>query len=69
MIEITNRDGRTIYLAHSAIAQITEAGTSSQWHGIRSYIKTFDGKIIEAQQSAREIKARMQVQEKINGEG
>ena len=55
MIKLHTYDGIEIYLSPSAIAQITEAGPSSQWHGIRSYIKTFDGKIIECQESAKNV--------------
>lgn len=55
MIKINNIDGIVIYLASNAIAQIYEAGASSQWHGIKSYIKTFDGSTIECRQSASEV--------------
>jgi hypothetical protein len=55
MIKVTNIEGHAVYFAPDAIAQITEAGASSQWHGIRAYVKTFDGKTIEARETAREI--------------
>ena len=42
----------THYLAPSAIARITEAGPSSQWHGIRAYVRTFDGKVLECSETA-----------------
>ena len=55
MIKLTDAEGRATYLAPDAIAQITEACTSSQWHGIRCYMKTFDGKTIEARETVDEV--------------
>lgn len=55
MIKVTDRDGRATFLAPAAVASITEAAASSQWHGIRSYIKTFDGKTVEATETAQQI--------------
>lgn len=57
MIKLSDADGGVVYLAPSAIAQIHQAGTSSQWHGIRSHIKTFDGKSLSVRESADEIAA------------
>lgn len=47
----------THYIAPQAIARVTEAGTSSQWHGIRSYVRTFDGAVLECSETAHEINA------------
>ncbi len=55
MIELSAIDGRKIYLAPAAIAEITEAGASSQWHGIRAYVRTFDGRTLEVRETASEI--------------
>mgnify|MGYP003385851055 CR=1 FL=1 len=55
MIELNDPNGRKVFLAPDAIAEIYEAGPSSQWHGIRSCIKTFDGRTIEVQESAPDI--------------
>jgi hypothetical protein len=55
MIRITNIEGRAVFLHPNAIAKVTEAGTSGQWHGIRSYVRTFDGLTIEAREHACEI--------------
>lgn len=55
MIKLTSPKGTTQYVAPSAIALITEAGNSSQWHGIRAYVKLFDGKTIECSETADEI--------------
>jgi hypothetical protein len=58
MIELTSRtsSGTTKhYVSASAIARISEAGTSSQWHGIRAYVTLFDGQKLEVEQQASEI--------------
>lgn len=55
MIRITSPNGQAHYLAAAAIAQVTEGGPSSQWHGIKAYVKTFDGRTIEAQEEAGAI--------------
>lgn len=55
MIKITDYKGRTHYVAPSAIAKISEASVSSQWHGIRCIVKCFDDSIIEARDTADQI--------------
>lgn len=55
MIEITNPLGKRTYLATAAIASVTEAGTSSQWHGIKCHVKCFDGTVLECRDTARQI--------------
>lgn len=57
MIHVTDINGRTQYLAAQNIARITEAGASSQWHGIRSFVCTNDGQTIEATETADQIAA------------
>jgi hypothetical protein len=46
----------THYVAPSAVARITEAGLSSQWHGIRSIVRLFDGSVIECSEVASDIR-------------
>lgn len=55
MIKITDINGYAHYLAPEAIARITQAGTSCQWHGIRCIVRTFDLQTIEAKETADEI--------------
>jgi len=55
VIKLTGINGNTTYFAPAAIAQVTEAGASSHWHGIRAYVKTFDGKTVEVQETADEV--------------
>jgi len=60
MIRLTspNSSGYTThYLAPQAIARVTEAGPSSQWHGIRAFVRTFDGAVLECSETAHEINA------------
>lgn len=55
MITITDINGRQHHLHRDAVAHITVAGTSSQWHGIRAIVRTFDGHVIEARETAAAI--------------
>lgn len=55
MIRLTDFNGHTHYLAPRTIASITQAGTSSQWHGIRAIVRTTDGRTIEAGDRPDEI--------------
>ena len=59
MIRLTDINGLTHYLAPQTIASIKEAGTSSQWHGIRAYVRTTDGNTIEASDRVDEIVSRI----------
>ena len=45
----------TEYVSTGAIASVKETATSSQWHGIRSRIKLFDGEVIESGDDAAYI--------------
>lgn len=60
MIKLTDSNGAALYLAADAIAGIQQAGASSAWHGIRVYVRTFDGKTYEVQQDASEINAAVE---------
>lgn len=55
MITLTCVDGRKLYLEAKSIAEVLEASTSSQWHGIRSYVKTFEGRIFEVRERSEDI--------------
>lgn len=59
MIKLTDRDGRIHHLTHDNIDRLTEAGASSQWHGIRTFVKTRDGVTLEVQERVDEIMAHM----------
>ena len=58
MIELSTHDGRRIFIAPAAIAEVHEAGTSWQWYGILVYVKTFD----EVRQTAKEIADKLKEQ-------
>jgi hypothetical protein len=59
MVEIRDFNGQKHYVAPSAIAKITEAGASSKWHGIRSFVKLFDGTEIESSDTTDSILSAM----------
>lgn len=56
MIEVTDSNGRKHLLNPDGIVRVSEAATSSQWHGIRSHIVTMHGEAIECQQSVQEVR-------------
>ena len=49
----------THYVAPANIARITEAGVSSQWHGIRSFVRLFDGAVLECSEAQVAAEATM----------
>ncbi|TXI02816.1 hypothetical protein ACJ70E_15925 [Pseudomonas plecoglossicida] len=55
MIQLTGINRNAIYLAPAAIAGVTEAGASSQWHGVCAIVRTFDGQVLEVRERADEI--------------
>ncbi len=55
MITLTGINRNAIHLAPAAIASVTEAGASSQWHGICAIVHTFDGQVLEVRQRADDI--------------
>ena len=56
MIELTDINGRSVYVAPDAILQITEAGISQAWHHIRANVQTSDGKWREVREDAASIR-------------
>jgi hypothetical protein len=56
MIRLTTpHSGAAHYVSAKNIARITEAGVSSQWHGVRSIVRTFDGAVLECSETADDI--------------
>lgn len=43
------------FVSTENIARITEACVSSKWHGIRAFVKLFDGTTLECCESADQI--------------
>ena len=66
MIELSDTNGRKVFLATAAIAEVREAEASSQWHGIRAYVKTFDGRTFEARETAEAIAKQVAADERPN---
>lgn len=56
MIKLYNFNGTHHFVAATAIARVSETGASSAWHGIRSLVYLFDGKVIECNQTADEVR-------------
>lgn len=55
MFKITDTSGLAHYVAAENVARVTEASTSSRWHGIRSIVRLFDGAVIECIQDAHDV--------------
>lgn len=58
MISITDISGNKHYLHKDAIARVVQAGPN--WHGIRAYVKLFDGGTIEACETAEDIRGQIE---------
>ena len=50
----------THYVHPDAIARMTEASASSQWHGIRTIVRTFDGEVLEVSEDMHHIVKMLQ---------
>ena len=59
MIRLTERNGKDHYLAPQNIARVTEADVRLQRHGIRAFVRTYDGVTIEASEEAGHIAAQL----------
>jgi hypothetical protein len=55
VIKLTDTNGLDVYLAERSVTSIREAPTSSQWHGVKSFVRTDEGNLIECQQDAKQI--------------
>lgn len=66
MIEILRHDGRKELINPAAIARVTEACASSQWYGIKSIVKLFDGQVIESCHTTDEITALLAKQPQVS---
>jgi hypothetical protein len=55
VITLHNSQGLKVLLHRDAIARVVETGASSQWHGIKAVVTTFDGQRYEVGQTVREI--------------
>ncbi|MFM5629366.1 hypothetical protein ACET67_14975 [Aeromonas veronii] len=64
MITVTDSKGQKHRLALEAIAQVSEASLASRWHGIRTYIKTFDGAELAVREDPEWIAVEVVVEEK-----
>lgn len=60
MIELSGINGERHLLHRNAIARVTEAGASGQWHGICAYVKLFDGHTLEVRETVDAIRAEIE---------
>lgn len=59
IIELQNYNNQTILINPDGILKIEEAGASSQWHGIKSFVKLFDGTTIECSNDVKYIQRKL----------
>ena len=60
MIKLSNpATGRQYFVSAENIARVIEAGASSQWHGVKSLVKCFDGETLEVNEEAAWIAERV----------
>jgi len=64
MITVTDTKGQKHRLALEAIALVSEASLASRWHGIRAYIKTFDGAELAVREDPEWIAVEVMAEEK-----
>lgn len=57
LIEVTSPEGRKRAVMIDRILTIDEAATSSQWHGIQSYIHLSGSGTIECRETVAEVAA------------
>jgi hypothetical protein len=60
-VQITGHDGRKrdLYFNGAGSLEVVEAGTSQQWHGIRSSVRVNGGEWIEAMEGPEQIAAQI----------
>lgn len=63
MIALYDADGITHLVAKTAIARITEAEVSSQWHGTKCFVHLFDGSKIGSAEDINTILNRIEDQD------
>lgn len=70
MIRLTTpHDGLTHYVAPDNIARISEAGASSQWHGISSVVRLADGGVLECREDAHSISKSIEAHDAARAKG
>lgn len=55
MIRVTDINGKAHLVNAQGILQVQEASAASHWHGVRAYVRLFDGRTIEARETINEI--------------
>lgn len=60
MVKINRRNQHPLYAATNAIASVETPSASSQWHGIASIVRMFDGRVIESTDRPEVIVAQVE---------
>lgn len=59
MIRVTDIYGRQHLLHKDAISQVSQPGDSAAWHGVRAFVRLFNGNVIEARETPDQIAAQI----------
>ena len=60
MITLTDINGRTVLLAVSQIAMVTDPSASQYWHGVRANVHTVTGKWMEVRESVADVQQQVE---------
>ena len=55
IINVQDINGRCHMVNTDAITRVSEAGASSQWHGVKTIIRLIDGSVIEARSTMNDL--------------
>lgn len=59
MIRVTDIYGRQHLLHKDAISQVSQPRDAAAWHGVRAFVRLFNGDVIEARESPDQIAAQI----------
>lgn len=59
MLSLRTTTGATILVNPNNIVSVTEAASSTKWHGIQTIISLSDGKVVESTDTIQYIKEQM----------
>lgn len=61
MIKVIDRNGHVYLVNKDQIVSVNEAGASSKWHGIHTFIKLTDGQTIECCNTIADISTALNI--------
>lgn len=59
LVESRDHNGKVLVFNSDQVVSMKEAGTSSQWHGIKTLIKLTDGQTLECAENITELSSKM----------